>query len=75
MKHLRLLCFWKLILPYKPNRDVTLMINGQVADWMRFEPELYNVLSDPFEQTDRAAEHTELVDALRASLDAWWWPK
>lgn len=63
---------WKLILPYTPNRDVTLMINGAVADWMRFEPELYNVFQDPHETNDVASEHPQLVDTLHAAIDAWW---
>lgn len=63
---------WKLILPYTPNRDVTLMINGAVADWMRFEPELYNVLQDPHETNNVAGEHPKLVDTLHAAIDAWW---
>lgn len=63
---------WKLILPYTPNRDVTLMINGAVTDWMRFEPELYNVLQDPHETHDLASKHPNLVDTLRAAIDAWW---
>ena len=63
---------WKLILPYTPNRDVPLMINGAVADWMRFEPELYNVFQDPHETNDVASEHPRLVDTLHAAIDAWW---
>jgi uncharacterized sulfatase len=63
---------WKLILPYPPNRDATLMIDGRKADWMRFEPELYNVLADPSEQQNRAAEHPELVAELRTAIDGWW---
>ena len=38
---------WKLILPYLPNEDVTLMIRGQQADWMTNDVELYNVIDDP----------------------------
>ncbi len=63
---------WKLILPYTPNRDVTLMIDGQVADWMRFEPELYNVLEDPYELDDRAEDRPELVEEMTRSLTDWW---
>lgn len=63
---------WKLILPYLTNRDVTLMIDGRKADWMRFEPELYNVVTDPAEVTNRAAERPDLVKELRAAIDAWW---
>ena len=52
---------WKLILPYTPNKDVVLMINGQVSDWMQFEPELYNVLADPFELNNLASQEPALI--------------
>ena len=63
---------WKLVLPFTPNRDATLMIDGRIADWMRFEPELYNVLKDPREETNRATERPDVVNELRASIDRWW---
>ena len=63
---------WKLVLPYVPNQDVTLMIRGTIADWMRFDPELYNLAEDPFETADLAGERPELVEALHASLQEWW---
>lgn len=63
---------WKLILPYTPNRDATLMIDGRLADWMRFVPELYNVLADPKEETNRAGERPDLVRELGEAIDAWW---
>jgi uncharacterized sulfatase len=63
---------WKLIVPYAPNREVTLMINGQVADWMRLEPELYNVLDDPYEENNLAAARPDLVESMRAGLVEWW---
>ena len=63
---------WKLILPYTPNRDVVLMINGQVTDWMHFEPELYNVLDDPFEENNLASEQPELVQEMTETLQQWW---
>ena len=49
-----------------------MMIDGRTADWMRFEPELYNVLDDPREERNRAAEWLDLVTALRATVDGWW---
>ena len=64
---------WKIILPYLPNKDVTLMINGAVADWMRLEPELYNVLSDPHEETNLAGTEPERLQAMQAELEQWWW--
>ncbi len=36
------------------------------------EPELYNLLLDPFEEHDRAAAEPELVEELRKLLEAWW---
>ena len=63
---------WKLVLPYTLNRDVTHMIQGHIADWMQFEPELYNVLEDPHETNDLAAKHPELVAELRTTLQDWW---
>ena len=63
---------WKLVLPYRPNKDVMHMIRGAVADWMRLEPELYNVLDDPHETDDRAAEMPDLVAELRQALQDWW---
>ena len=63
---------WKLVLPYTLNKDVVHMIRGQIADWMQFEPELYNVLDDPHETNNLAAEHPELVAELRATLQDWW---
>lgn len=63
---------WKLIEPHVPNRDVTLMIRGTIADWMRFEPELYNLADDPLETEDLAGQRPELVEALHTSLQEWW---
>ena len=59
-------------MPFTPNRDATLMIDGRTADWTRFEPELYNVLNDPREERNLAAERPELAKELRASMDRWW---
>lgn len=63
---------WKLILPYTPNRNVELMISGDTSEWMRFEPELYNVLEDPHEARNLAEERPDLVDELWAEIDDWW---
>ena len=63
---------WKLVLPFTANRDVPLMIDGRTADWMRFDPELYNVLTDPREDKNLAVERSDLVKELRASIDQWW---
>ena len=63
---------WKLIEPYEANRDVTLTIRGTIADWMRFEPELFHVLDDPHETRDLSGERPDLVAELRSSLQEWW---
>ena len=63
---------WKLIVPYAPNEDVALTIRGRFPDWMRSEPELYNVIDDPLEAEDRAADRPEIARRLRAALDRWW---
>lgn len=36
--------------------------------------ELYDVIDDPGEKTDRAGEKEEMVKALQEKLDAWWKP-
>ncbi|MCP5118591.1 MAG: sulfatase [bacterium] len=63
---------WKLILPHTANRDVVLTNSGKLGDWVGYEPELYNVLEDPHEEENRAAEHPEIVTQLRGELLQWW---
>ena len=63
---------WKLILPYQPNSEVTLTIRGTVADWMRLEPELYQVLEDPLETVNLALERPEMVAELHGAIQDWW---
>lgn len=63
---------WKLILPYAPNRDVAITIEGTLPGWKRFRPELFNVIADPFEQNDQAAHRPELVAELRSDIERWW---
>ncbi len=63
---------WKLVLPFTANREAALMMDGRTADWMRFEPELYNLLEDPAEERDLAAQRPDLVKELRASIERWW---
>lgn len=63
---------WKLIQPYRPNRDVTLMIRGTIADWMHLEAELYQLHEDPHETVDLAGERADLVAELERSLQEWW---
>ena len=47
---------WKLIAPADPNG----------------EPELYDVVADPFETRDLATTHPEVVKKLTEELDRWW---
>ena len=63
---------WKLILPYLPNKEVTLNIRGDTADWMHYETELYNVIDDPFETNNLASERPELVAEMAEALEGWW---
>jgi uncharacterized sulfatase len=54
------------------------------GDWKLIEPfsrrlpneatQLFQIRIDPFEQDNRAAQQTELVQSMRAGLDAWWTP-
>jgi uncharacterized sulfatase len=63
---------WKLILPYAPNEDVALMNDGQVADWMHNDVELYNVLTDPYETDNMASARPEIVEEMTNTLQQWW---
>jgi uncharacterized sulfatase len=36
--------------------------------------ELYDIVADPFEQTNRATEHPDIVQTLSRQLDQWWNP-
>lgn len=38
------------------------------------EPELYNVVTDPWEKIDLAAKYPDKVKELRDKLDGWWKP-
>ena len=63
---------WKLILPFLPNQDVELMINGDRPYWMQFDKELYHVRRDPAEGAELSSQHPEQMVTLEAALDAWW---
>ena len=63
---------WKLILAYNVNSEVTLAIRGTVAPWVSMDPELYQVLEDPHEANNLAAERPDLVEELHASVKEWW---
>ena len=57
---------WKLIVP-----TALAMDRGPVAPK---QPELYDIVADPKETQDLAAEKPEVVKDLTAKLDAWWKP-
>jgi len=57
---------WKLIVPTRLGMD-----RGPIAPK---QPELYDILADPKETKDLAAENAEVVKDLTAKLDAWWKP-
>ena len=63
---------WKLIEPYAANEDVELMIRPWEVSWLSVEPQLYNVLDDPSETTNRIGEHPEIAESLREDLQTWW---
>ena len=63
---------WKLIEPYRPNREVTLLYGGRTAPWMRLDQELYQVIDDPHESDDVAGSEPALVQELHADLQSWW---
>ena len=63
---------WKLIEPYGPNREVTLLYGGRTAPWMRLDQELYQVIDDPHEREDRAGADPALVQELHVDLQSWW---
>ena len=63
---------WKLIWPYLPNKDVELLITGETTPWMGLNPELYNVLNDPFETINLVEDQPQLVSSMQSALDSWW---
>ena len=56
---------WKLILPFLPNQDVELMINGDRPYWMQFDKELYHVRRDPAESSELSSQHPEQMVKTR----------
>ncbi len=50
---------WKLILPDHENKPDD-------------SPELYDLQDDPYEYTNLAAEHPELVEDLKSEIENWW---
>ncbi|MFM7205823.1 MAG: sulfatase-like hydrolase/transferase [Planctomycetaceae bacterium] len=72
---------WKLIVPAAVSAEKTFPTwQGRLVDevsrakWERGEAELFDVVADPDEGHDLAAEHPDVVARLRADLDRWWTP-
>lgn len=56
--------------PAIPQRDGAGVLWGE---WRLLENRrLYNIKSDPHQDHDVAAEHPEIVEKMRAHLEAWW---
>lgn len=47
---------WRMVMPKKPKDDVV----------------LYDISKDPYEETDVAGQHPEVVHELRTAYDQWW---
>jgi len=72
---------WKLVVPQRlAADDARLAVEGTALDddsrgWLEAgSPRLFDLGTDSGENHDIAAEHPEIVDDLRATLDAWWMP-
>jgi len=53
---------WKLILPSRQN-------------FSEKEPQLFDILKDPYEKNNIAPGHPEVVKELQQQLNDWWIPK
>jgi uncharacterized sulfatase len=62
---------WKLIEPYRPNRQLVLWDRFPATGWSQ-DTELYDVVGDPREAANLAAKRPDLVRELNRALDAWW---
>ncbi|MBL8229833.1 MAG: sulfatase [Bryobacterales bacterium] len=62
---------WKLILPFDRNRDLRLW-EGQPETAWSDTPELFDLQSDPKEQTNVFSKQQEIADRLKHSLNRWW---
>ena len=73
---------WKLIVPARHDDEKAFPAwQGRHVDEVsrakheRGEIELFDIVADPDERTNRAAEHPDVVRRLRADLDTWWTPE
>jgi arylsulfatase A-like enzyme len=62
---------WKLIEPYRPNLKLVLWDRFPATGWSQ-QPELFDILADPFEKTNLALSDPSRVTALRRALNGWW---
>jgi uncharacterized sulfatase len=72
---------WKLVVPKRlAAADPRLEVEGAALDddsraWLEAgTPRLFDLAADSGENRDVAAEHPDVVDDLRTTLDAWWTP-
>jgi arylsulfatase A-like enzyme len=60
---------WKLILPDPVNRPYNPQFYPFKPDG---NPQLYNLIEDPYEKVNLAGQHPELVTKLTEEIEAWW---
>lgn len=60
---------WKLILADPENRPNNPGFYPYAPDG---KPQLYNLLEDPYEKVNLAAEHPDIVANLKEEIKAWW---
>ena len=67
---------WKLLIPNKDmiKKEGT-TIKDNKAGYYSKDIQLYNLEEDPFETTNVAAEHPEVVSRLTKKINDWWQPK
>ena len=72
---------WKLIVPAPPapGKQFPAWQGRHIDDasrgnYERGEPELFDIIADPDERTNRAGAHPDVVARLRDDLDRWWNP-
>jgi len=50
-------------------------LDAESRSWLESgSSRLFDVVADSWENRDVAAEHPDVVNDLRATLDAWWMP-
>ena len=57
---------WKLIVKYPGSKGRSHLVH----DWMVKEPELYDLIADPHEETNRIRQYPEVVGRLKSAIDA-----